>query len=180
MCPLPLITGAALAAAGYEAQDAPVWNEEFRLAYLRRINMSEAETLRIHLKNTFKDLSGEDVENLAVKIETIRENYKFRYGKLMDYAQFFSGVLISVELENHSSFPRAVEIEDTGGARPLGRIFFNPWQRKSVTITALCGGFGRIRYRTPKMEDFVASPFLQEGEVYRFTHARAPIAGPNS
>jgi hypothetical protein len=177
---LPLIAGAALAAAGYDAQDAPVWNENLRLAYLRRINMSESETLRVHLKNTFKALSEEDVENLAARIEVVRENYKFRYGKLMDYAEFFSGVLMNVELENHSSFPRAVEIEDTGGGKSLGRIFFNPWQRKSVAVTALCGGFGRIRYKTPKMEEFVESPFLQEGEVYRFTHARAPIAGPDS
>lgn len=62
----------------------------------------------------------------------------------------------------------------------MGRIFLNPWQRKTVNVTALCGGFGRLRYRTPKMQDFVETPFLQEGEVYRFTHARAPIAGLSS
>jgi hypothetical protein len=42
----------------------------------------------------------------------------------------------------------------------------------------MSGGFGRLRYKTPKMESFVESPYLQEGDVYRFTHARAPIAGP--
>lgn len=140
--------------------------------------MDEAHLLRTHLKNTFTQLSDEDVENLAGKIETVRENYKFRYGKLMDFAQFFSGVLINVELDNHSSFPRAVAIEDTASGLSLGRIYFNPWQRKTVTITALCGGFGRLRYKTPKMDDFVSTPFLMEGEVYRFTHARAAIAGP--
>jgi hypothetical protein len=142
--------------------------------------MEEAKELRTHLRNTFKQLSDSDVEDLAGKIETVRENYKFRYGKLMDYAQFFSGVLLNVELENHSSFPRAVELEDLGSGKSLGRMFFNPWQRKTVTVTALCGGFGRLRYKTPKMTEFVETPFLQEGEVYRFTHARASIAGPSS
>lgn len=180
MCPLSVLAGAALAATGYDAQDAPVWDEDLRLAYLRRMNMSESEQLRIHLKNTFPALSAESVEDLAGKIETVRENYKFRYGKLMDYANFFSGVQLSVELENHSSFPRAVEIEDIATGQSLGRIFFNPWQRKTVPLVALCGGFGRLRYKTPKMEAFVETPFLQEGEVYRFTHARAPIAGPQA
>ncbi|WP_243357817.1 hypothetical protein [Fundidesulfovibrio terrae] len=142
--------------------------------------MEEAKELRTHLRNTFKQLSDSDVEDLAAKIETVRENYKFRYGKLMDYAQFFSGVIMNVELENHSSFPRAVELEDLGSGKALGRIFFNPWQRKTVAVTALCGGFGRLRYKTPKMGEFVETPFLQEGEVYRFTHARAAIAGPSS
>jgi hypothetical protein len=180
MAPIPLITGAAMAVTGYDAQDAPVWDEQLRLAYLRRINMSESEQLRTHLKNAFKKLSAADVEDLAAKIEVVRENYKFRYGKLLDYADFFAGVSISVELENHSSFPRAVEIEDLGGGKSLGRIFFNPWQRKTINIISLSGGFGRLRYKTPKMESFVETPFLQEGDVYRFTHARAPIAGPSS
>lgn len=142
--------------------------------------MDEAHLLRTHLKNTFQHLTDDEVETLAGKIETVRENYKFRYGKLMDFAEFFSGVLVNVELENHSSFPRAVEIEDTATGLKLGRIFFNPWQRKTVTITALCGGFGRLKYKTPKMESFVYTPFLMEGDVYRFTHARAAIAGPSS
>jgi hypothetical protein len=180
MAPIPFITGAAMAVTGYDAQDAPVWDEQLRLAYLRRINMSESEQLRIHLKNNFKQLDAEDVETLAGKIETVRENFKFRYGKLMDYAEFFSGVLLNVELDNHSSFPRAVEIEDLTTQKSLGRIFFNPWQRKVVTITALCGGFGRLRYKTPKADTFVDTPFLQEGEVYRFTLPRAAIAGPSS
>lgn len=180
MAPLPLLTGAALAATGIDAQDAPVWDEKLRLAYLRRLNMDEATALRTHLKNTFKQLSDADVEDLASKIEVERENYKVRYGKLMDYAHFFAGVVMSVELENHSSFPRAVEIEDMATGVSMGRIFFNPWQRKTVNLTALCGGFGRLRYKTPKMQTFVETPFLQEGEVYRFTHARAVIAGPNS
>ena len=98
----------------------------------------------------------------------------------MDYANFFTGVLVSVELENHSSFPRAVEIEDLTMQKPLGRIFFNPWQRKAVTITALCGGFGRLRYRTPLVTTFATTPFLQEGDVYRFSLPRASIAGPSS
>jgi len=179
MAIIPLIAG-AMASRGIDAQDAPVWDERLRLAYLRRMNMSESEQLRIHLKNTFKDLAEADVEDLASRIEAVREDYKFRYGKLMDYAEFFSGVLIRVELENHSSFPRAVEIEDMTTGSPLGRIFFNPWQRKQVTITALCGGFGRLRYKTPLMDGFEVSPFLQEGDVHRFTHARAQIAGPSS
>ncbi|GFK93017.1 hypothetical protein NNJEOMEG_00846 [Fundidesulfovibrio magnetotacticus] len=140
--------------------------------------MSESEQLRTHLANAFNQLPPEDVEDLASKIETVRENYKFRYGKLMDYAQFFAGVSINVELENHSSFPRAVELEDLASGKSLGRVFFNPWQRKTVPLTTLCGGFARLRYKTPKMTQFVDSPFLQEGEVYRFTHARASIAGP--
>jgi len=142
--------------------------------------MEEGTQLRSHLRETFKQLSDSDVEELAAKIETVRENYKFRYGKLMDYALFFSGVVINVELENHSSFPRAVELEDLGSGKSLGRVFFNPWQRKTVAIIALSGGFGRLRYKTPKMDAFVETPFLQEGEVYRFTHARAAIAGPSS
>lgn len=142
--------------------------------------MSDGEILRNHLKNTFKQLSAEDVEALAGKIETLRENYKFRYNKLMDFVEIFSGTLISVELENHSSFPRAVEIEDLGSGTSLGRLFFNPWQRKTVNIKALCGGFARLRYKTPKMHAFVETPFLQEGEIYRFTHARAPLAGAHS
>ena len=72
MALLPLITGAALAASGIDAQDAPVWDEELRLAYLRRMNMSDSEELRIHLKNSFKQLSPEEVEDLAAKIETVR------------------------------------------------------------------------------------------------------------
>lgn len=142
--------------------------------------MTEADQLRTHLAKSFNQLSPEDVEDLASKIEAVREDFKFRYGKLMDYAQFFTGVILSVELENHSSFPRAVELEDLATGKPLGAIFFNPWQRKTVNITALCGGFGRLRYKTPKMGQFVETPFLQEGAVYRFTHARAPIAGPAS
>jgi len=142
--------------------------------------MSESDQLRAHLANSFNQLSPEDVEDLASRIETVRENYKFRYGKLMDYAQFFAGVILTVELENHSSFPRAVELEDLATGKSLGRVFFNPWQRKTMPLTALCGGFGRFRYKTPKMTQFVETPFLQEGEVYRFTHARAPIAGPHA
>jgi hypothetical protein len=179
MAIIPMIVG-AMASEGIDAQDAPVWDEQLRLAYLRRMNMSETEQLRVHLKNAFKQLCDSDVEDLADKIETVREEYKFRYGRLMDYANFFAAVLITVELENHSSFPRAVEIEDLATEGPLGRIFFNPWQRKAVTITTMCGGFGRLRYKTPLMEGFVESPFLQEGDVYRFTHARAHIAGPSS
>ena len=142
--------------------------------------MSDGEILRNHLKNNFKQLSDSDVEALASKIEQLRENYKFRYNKLMDFVGFFSGVLLNVELENHSSFPRSVEIEDLGAGVPMGRIFFNPWQRKTVTIKALSGGFGRLRYKTPRMDAFVETPFLQEGEIYRFTHARAPLTGSGS
>ena len=179
MAIIPMIVG-AMASEGIDAQDAPVWDERLRLAYLRRMNMSESEQLRVHLKNAYKQLSEADVEDLAGKIETVREEFKFRYGKLLDYANFFSGVLLTVDLENHSSFPRAVEIEDLATEKTLGRIFFNPWQRKSVTITSLCGGFGRLRYKAPLMDDFEVSSFLQEGEIFRITHARAHIAGPHS
>jgi hypothetical protein len=125
MAPIPLITGAAMAVTGYDAQDAPVWNEQLRLAYLRRINMSEAEQLRTHLKNAFKKLSTADVEDLAAKIEVVRENYKFRYGKLLDYAEFFAGVSISVELEN------TVPSRGQWKSRTLAEA--NPWDAFSST-----------------------------------------------
>lgn len=137
--------------------------------------MDDKTKLLNHLKNTLRDIPDKELEVLVDDIASARENFKVRYSKLMEFAELFTGALISVEVENHSAFPRAVEIEDVATGRNLGKIYFSPWQRKPVVLTTLAGGFGRMRLKYLKSTGIEISPFVQEGTVFRMAHPRAPL-----
>ncbi len=137
--------------------------------------MDDATKLLNHLKNTLREIPDNELEKLVEDIVTARENFKVRYSKLMEFAELFTGALITVEVENHSAFPRAVEIEDVATGNTLGKIYFSPWQRKPVTLTTLAGGFGRLRLKYLKSSDIETSPFIQEGTVFRMAHPRAAL-----
>lgn len=137
--------------------------------------MDEAKLLSNHLKSSQPNLTENELVELVDHILDMRENFKVRYESILQFAEIFAGALINVDVENHSSFPRAVEIEDMTTGKPLGKIFFSPWQRKTLTITTMAGGLGRLRLHYVLTQNYETTPFMREGDVFRVVRPRISL-----
>lgn len=138
--------------------------------------MDEESQLLIHLKNTLRQIPDKDLELLAKDIIDGREDFKVRYANLVEYSDLFAGAIIDVDLENKSAFPRAVIIEDLGAQKTLGKVYFKPWQRKTIAVTTLAGGFGQIRLKYLVTGETETSRFLREGSVFFIEKPRPKLS----